>query len=176
MELRVFFMALAVVMGCLKHEIHQVKILLRYLFVFVSMLACLSHAQALTLSGTVYGESESSPLACEKKLSEVNSRGDSGTPLPNVKVNLVPADGSTNRTNTVLAATSTVGQGRYGFGVSPGSYRLNLEHYGAAWGGVTVPEKLKLISAKMAKEKTVFVRHGFLAAGGGASINLLVRI
>jgi chitodextrinase len=65
--------------------------------------------------------------------------GAGGTPLPNVKVNLVPAGGSTNGNNTVLASTITDGQGRYGFDVAPGNYKLNLEHYGAAWGGVTLP-------------------------------------
>ncbi len=71
-------------------------------------------ANALTLSGTVYGAS--------------------GTPLPNVKVYLYPK-GSSNE----LASTLTDAQGRYTFGVSTGEYTFSLEHYGRDWGGATLP-------------------------------------
>jgi len=69
---------------------------------------------ALRLSGVVYGAGE--------------------VPLPNVKVVLFPKSGS-----NALASTITDSQGRYTFGVSPGDYKFNLEHYGTAWGGVTIP-------------------------------------
>jgi Fibronectin type III domain len=76
-------------------------------------------------------------IAGAKKLSGV-IYGAGAVPLPNVKVNLVPAGGSTNGSNTVLASMTTNALGQYSFDVAPGGYKLNLEHYGAAWGGVMI--------------------------------------
>ena len=61
-------------------------------------------------------------------------KGAGGSVLPNVRVSLIASPGGTD-----LGAVITDSQGRYGFGVGPGTYGFNLEHYGAAWGGVTDP-------------------------------------